>query len=233
MARIRTIKPEFWTSEQVVECSTTARLLFIGLWNFCDDAGRHSASISRIKMQVFPADDITQDDIAELVNELIDAGLVRPYEASGKHFWQVTGWHHQKIDKPTYRHPPPPEFDEPSPTTLDDHSGSPRRGIDERSPPEGKGMEGNAGTNVPGGKEPPDSPAGEPDDPAALIFGAGLQLLIQAGVSERSARSFLGRHKSRDEIKLARLIGEMLAKPPLEPQAYIEKAMQPKRRSAA
>ena len=41
MARIRTIKPEFWTSEQVVDCSPTARLLFIGLWNFCDDGGVH------------------------------------------------------------------------------------------------------------------------------------------------------------------------------------------------
>jgi hypothetical protein len=40
MARIRTIRPEFWTSEQVTECSMPARLLFIGLWNFCDDGGR-------------------------------------------------------------------------------------------------------------------------------------------------------------------------------------------------
>lgn len=34
MARIRTIKPEFWTSEQVMGCAPLARLLFIGLWNF-------------------------------------------------------------------------------------------------------------------------------------------------------------------------------------------------------
>jgi len=34
MARIRTIKPEFWTAEQVMELSRDARLLFIGMWNF-------------------------------------------------------------------------------------------------------------------------------------------------------------------------------------------------------
>ena len=44
MARIRTVKPEFWASEQVMECSPIARLLFIGLWNFCDDAGNHPLS---------------------------------------------------------------------------------------------------------------------------------------------------------------------------------------------
>ena len=30
MARIRTIKPDFWTDEKVVELSAFARLLFIG-----------------------------------------------------------------------------------------------------------------------------------------------------------------------------------------------------------
>lgn len=37
MPRIRTIKPEYWTSEQVLDLSIPARLAFIGLWNFCDD----------------------------------------------------------------------------------------------------------------------------------------------------------------------------------------------------
>ena len=40
MARIRTIKPEFWASEQVMDCKPVTRLLFIGLWNFVDDFGR-------------------------------------------------------------------------------------------------------------------------------------------------------------------------------------------------
>jgi hypothetical protein len=107
MARIRTIKPEFWTSEQVVECSTTARLLFIGLWNFCDDAGIHPASPMRIKMQLFPADETTVADVESLLGELVDAGLLVSYEAEGKSYYQVTGWHHQKIDKPNFRYPSP------------------------------------------------------------------------------------------------------------------------------
>jgi len=106
MARIRTVKPEFWTSEQVVECSLVARLLFIGMWNFCDDGGNHPASAKSIKMQVFPGDEsISSADISAMVDELMDAGLVIEYESGSKSYWHVTGWHHQKIEKPNIKHP--------------------------------------------------------------------------------------------------------------------------------
>jgi hypothetical protein len=107
VARIKTIKPEFWTSEQVVECSTNARLLFIGLWNFCDDSGIHPASASRLKMEVFPSEAFSTDHIASLVDELIREKLLEVYEVSGKSYWRVTGWLHQKIDKPSYKYPLP------------------------------------------------------------------------------------------------------------------------------
>jgi hypothetical protein len=127
MARIRTIKPEFWSSEQIVECSTSARLLFIGLWNFCDDGGVHPASLMRLKMEVFPADPFTSTQMGEWITELVDQGLVEQYKAQGKEWWWVTGFRgHQRIDKPTLRYPRP--FDEASRNT--------RRGVDEASPPE-------------------------------------------------------------------------------------------------
>lgn len=52
MARIRTVKPEFWTDEKIVECSIPARLLFIGLFNFADDKGCLERSPKRIKIVV-------------------------------------------------------------------------------------------------------------------------------------------------------------------------------------
>ena len=108
MARIRTIKPEFWTSEQVVECSPSARLLFVGMWNFADDNGIHPASIKRLKMEIFPADDFSFGEIQAMVTELKDSGLVNEYEHSdGKSYWIITGWKHQKIDRPTYKYPKP------------------------------------------------------------------------------------------------------------------------------
>ena len=107
MARIRTIKPEFWTSEQVVECSPTARLLFIGLWNFCDDAGNQPASAKTIKMQIFPGDDIPLSSIDGLLQELVNNGLLSRYESEGRQYFHVTGWHHQKIEKPSFKYPKP------------------------------------------------------------------------------------------------------------------------------
>lgn len=106
MARIRTIKPEFWTSEQVVECSRDARLLFIGLWTFADDSGINPASLQRIRMQVFPGDDLSLDEIRALIKELLAVRLIEEYDVEGRAYWRITGFsQHQRIDQPTYKHP--------------------------------------------------------------------------------------------------------------------------------
>lgn len=113
MARIRTIKPEFWTDERIVELSAFARLLFIGLWNFCDDDGRMVYSPKRIKLQIFPADDV---QISELFGELRgkseDFGvksLVDIYGIGNTQYLQVSNFSkHQKVDKRTPSKVPPP-----------------------------------------------------------------------------------------------------------------------------
>lgn len=132
MARIRTIKPEFFTSEQVVECSPTARLLFVGMWCFCDDRGVHPASIRRLKMEVFPGDGMSDSTVQKLVDELLHAGLLVHFESELKCWWAVTGWHHQKIDKPNFRYPSPP-----APLPVADHSTNGSRPVADHSPPEG------------------------------------------------------------------------------------------------
>lgn len=108
MARLRTIKPEFWASEQVMELSRDARLAFIGLWNFCDDNGVHPASAKTLKAEIFPADDLSADAVLALVAEMVAQGLVFAYEIDGRGYWQVTGWRHQYIKHPSVKHPLPP-----------------------------------------------------------------------------------------------------------------------------
>lgn len=73
MARMRTIKPEFWTDDKVVELSLLGRLLFIGLWNFADDDGFIENSPKRIKRLIFPDQNI---DVIEGLKELIAAGFL-------------------------------------------------------------------------------------------------------------------------------------------------------------
>lgn len=130
MSRIRTIKPEFWTSEQVVSCSPHARLLFVGLWSFCDDHGIHPASYVRLKAEVFPVDSFPITEVKNWINELISNDLLREYAIDGKTYWIVTGWkQHQRIDKPTYRYPLPLI----SLTKISDDSSSNPRGLDDSS----------------------------------------------------------------------------------------------------
>lgn len=133
MARIRTIKPEFCVSEQLAECSPNARLVFVLMWMFCDDQGIHPAKPKTLKAEIFPMDDISADRVAELVGELVLAGLLVEYSVESETYWKVTGWErHQKIDKPSSKYPRP----------LSEHSPNPPRTLAEPSPPESKGVEG-------------------------------------------------------------------------------------------
>jgi hypothetical protein len=131
MARIRTIKPEFWTSAQVLECSTNARLLFIGLWNFADDQGRHPDNAKQCKAEVFPADEFSLADIQGMLDELSENNLIARYVHDGKGYFYIPGWYHQRIDKPQKPKYPDPfhERSENVPRTLPpDTKGKDRKG---------------------------------------------------------------------------------------------------------
>lgn len=74
MAKIRGVKPDYWTDEDIVELSIAARLLFIGLWNQACDNGHLEDKSKQIKMRVLPADDV---NVAELLRELAGKGRIR------------------------------------------------------------------------------------------------------------------------------------------------------------
>lgn len=169
MPRIRTIKPEFCTSEQVAECSTTARLLFVTMWCFCDDAGRHPANVKRLKMECFPGDAFDDFQMRSFVDELIRVGLLSEYTHENVVFWQVTGWKHQKIDRPNYKYGPLDASGIPLP--IDEHVVSIRRMLDDHSPPEGSLPEGKGvyrkGRDVCGVVDKSPTP---PDDGSGYVF---------------------------------------------------------------
>lgn len=108
MARIRTIKPEFWTDDKLTECSMSARLLFIGTWNFADDSGNLDRSPKQIKARVFPADNV---DCEPLLQELIGHGMLTEYAVNDKTYLHIQGFtKHQVINRPSK--PSCPAFDE-------------------------------------------------------------------------------------------------------------------------
>jgi hypothetical protein len=143
VARIRTIKPGFFTSEDVAALSFPARLTWIGLWTYVDDAGRGKANPRLIKAAIWPLDDdVDLEQVVEILADLEREGRVLLYEVDGVDYLEVIAWRvHQRIDRPTASTiPPPPGFEPPSPprAPLDDDSSRPR----DRKGREGKGKEG-------------------------------------------------------------------------------------------
>ncbi len=103
MARIRTIKPQFWLDEHLGNICRDARLLYIGLWNLSDDHGVFEYRPARIKVQLFPYDtDISGDTITEWLNILKETGDVIQFSANGSTFGYIpTFLKHQPIENPS------------------------------------------------------------------------------------------------------------------------------------
>jgi len=87
LARIRSVKPEFWDDRKLAKrASRDARLLYIALWNLADEWGRLNGDPQWIKGQVFSYDDdLDSPAIAKLLEELENPaiGAVIAYEADG------------------------------------------------------------------------------------------------------------------------------------------------------
>ena len=204
MARIRSIKPEFWSSEQIMDCSPMARLLFIGMWNFCDDAGIHPASAKTLKAEIFPADDMLASDVQTLVDEIKANGLIVEYEVAGKSYWQVTGWHHQKIEKPNYKHPKP-EIRQP----FDDHSATDRQPFDDHSTPERRGEEKegkgvNPSLSTGASDQPISAPATRKGEVCGLLRKAGMSDAAPHYLTDDAWASILAKRTNEEIIEVAK-----------------------------
>ena len=132
MARIRTIKPEFFTSEDIVGLSAFARLLYIALWCEADKEGRFVWKPATFKLRYMPGDSV---DISALCKELIDAGLVALYGEGFAHI--PTFKAHQHIN------PRESASQLPEPATRQSRVGTRQsRDSDAQGGREGKGKEG-------------------------------------------------------------------------------------------
>jgi hypothetical protein len=105
MPRIRTIKPDFFTSKTLASVSRVSRLTFIGLWTLCDDLGVYQDIPKKIAGELYPFEDVTGAEIDNQLNELVDAGLLFRVSENGKDFIIISSWdEHQKIDRPSNPH---------------------------------------------------------------------------------------------------------------------------------
>ena len=105
MPRNRMIKTDFWADEKIGKLSIPARLLYIGIWNFCDDSGVCRAAPSFLRSNIFPFDDITLKEVQGWITELSVNGRIELIESNGESYLKVIRFlDHQTINRPsTYR----------------------------------------------------------------------------------------------------------------------------------
>lgn len=146
--RIRSIKPEFWRSDDIDVLDWHHRLVFIGLWSYVDDNGVGLDKLASICADLF-AGDLERDPretfarVSEALDALAEHGLIIRYTVDGKAYLYITGWKtHQRIDKPAK-----PRY--PSPTSenavIRETVATPSRDIRDTLAP-GTGEQGNRGT---------------------------------------------------------------------------------------
>src|SRR5688500_4877941 len=100
MARIRSIKPEFWSDDKIGLLPREVRLTFLGLISaMADDHGRMKGNARVIRGGVYPMDDdVSAATVEEHLARLADAKLIKRYEVNGEPYIQLANWKkHQKI----------------------------------------------------------------------------------------------------------------------------------------
>ena len=102
MARIRTIKPEFWRDESLASVSSDACLLAIGLLNHCDDEGFFNANPKLVESDIFPLRELSSSTTV-LIQELCSIGYITIYQGSdSKTYGHISNFEkHQVINKKT------------------------------------------------------------------------------------------------------------------------------------
>ncbi|HET9189828.1 MAG TPA: hypothetical protein VFN69_04570 [Rudaea sp.] len=89
MSRARNIKPGFFKNEDLVELPFEYRLLYIGLWTLADREGRLEDRPKRIRMEVFPGDEV---NIEAGMSALHSAGFVHRYKVDGVAYVSIPAW---------------------------------------------------------------------------------------------------------------------------------------------
>lgn len=89
MARIRSIKPAFFTNDTLADLSFATRLLFIGLWTVSDREGRVNDRPRKLKAEILPFDKVNID---KLLAGLQEHGFIERYESGGERFIQIVNF---------------------------------------------------------------------------------------------------------------------------------------------
>ena len=128
MARIRTLKPEFWDSPSTARADLAVRLTFMAMWNWADDSGHGTANLKELEAFCWPNDDVRDlprggsggsrgksahgwRNFAEICGEVAEVYGVTFYRVSGRPYYEITNFkrHQSKDYRKESRYPLPAE----------------------------------------------------------------------------------------------------------------------------
>lgn len=208
MARIRTVKPEFYVSESLAEVSLTAERTFGGLITQADDEGRYKDNAAILHGAVWalrPSHTAAgvESDLAELAQE----GLIHRYTVNGRRFLHLVTFNiHQKVSHPTpSKLPECPQCNGPAgqsvevlpdPSTANGPPGaSPEAsGFSPESSggsPIGSGLGSGSGMEVEGETKPPTAPPSSAGKPRTHTTGVPDHFEITENLSAWAAEKSL------------------------------------------
>lgn len=101
MARIRTIKPDFFRDEELQDLEAAnpgcyTMLVYAGLWGHCDKNGTFEYRPRQLKLDILPFIPFNMDQALELLS---GAGFICPFEADGKKYAHIPEFtKHQRIN---------------------------------------------------------------------------------------------------------------------------------------
>jgi hypothetical protein len=229
MSRSRNIKPGFFLNDTLASLSPLVRILFAGLWTVCDRSGRVIDRPARIKAEVLPYDDCNVD---EMLSQLAKAGFIDRYVVDGIAVLHVIAW--DKHQNPHIKE---------APSTLPckcEHRTSTVQAPDKAQPiPELARLIPDSGFLIPSSLIPSSSEAkasagkpanGKPEKMSSdeIIFGYGVPLLVNAGITDKAARSFLGGlRKAKGDAEVINALRDCIRARPLQPLEWLAKALPP------
>ncbi len=137
MARIRTVKPEFFTSESVLAVSPLARLFFIGLWCEADREGRLKWKPKTLKFRYLPSESV---NIEKLCGELEAEKMIVTYSVDGIDYCEIPGFRSHQVINNREKESELPSRDNDASTTRESgrkegKEGKERKGITRFTPP--------------------------------------------------------------------------------------------------
>ncbi len=142
MARIRSIKPDFFRHAELYDAERKAKLplrvAFAGLWTAADREGRFKWEPRALKLDCLPFDDV---DFSKVLDALWEHGFIAKYQVGSEVYGCIPTWkNHQHVNV----RETPSKLPEPSDECMCEHESLPVHAPDGR---EGKGRE-RKGTDI-------------------------------------------------------------------------------------